>query len=187
MTDRPRDSQRERVYQAEKPLMASQEKFRSVEDCQAFVDEVVDSDWWLARFSRISKITVTDGRSRRRGGAEYTWGGWEIAMPVFSRNRLYLLHEIAHCLGLPTEAWHGPAYAARYLALVERWLGKKAARQLRADFAKEGVRYRGHAVPAKHRDEVRLMREVRAARAALDDADRRLKAYRRRAREEAAS
>ena len=104
-------------------------EYKTVAECQRFVDEVVASGAWrhLCPFGP-DRVTVVDGRGRRRAGAS----GNEVAMPKFTRRRWYLLHELAHVAtgcgdwalvwAAPDWAPHGPEYVAAYLYLVSEFL-----------------------------------------------------------------
>lgn len=147
---RPRDNQRQRVYDAEReafnPLMEKgTPDLPTVADCQALVDRIVYSRWWNGQLRTnpdmavvFGNVTVSDGRGRRRGGV----AGLDIAMPGWTRHTYYLLHEIAHVMTPMRYAWHGPEFCRNYLALVDRWMGKDAGRALRAEFKTKRVRYR---------------------------------------------
>jgi hypothetical protein len=60
---------------------------------------------------------------------------------TYYRNKLVLLHELAHCLR-PGGAAHGREYARVYLLLVTRVLGRAAGKALRDAFVAHGVKYR---------------------------------------------
>ncbi len=175
-----RDSQRSKLYTAEFtcPWYKTAGRMESVEECQAFVDKVVASDWLHREFAATApwvKIVVEDGRGRRSACA-YTIGN-RISMPVWSRSRAIVLHELAHHVvddtyrrdykrrqhthGSKAEytppAAHGWEFAACQLALVRHFMGVKEHDELREAFRKHKVRYKARRV---------LSPEQRAASAA---------------------
>jgi putative metallohydrolase (TIGR04338 family) len=51
-----------------------------------------------------------------------------------------ILHELAHFLvDRESQASHGPQFASRYLALVERFIGPEYAERLSREFARHHV------------------------------------------------
>jgi putative metallohydrolase (TIGR04338 family) len=133
-----RDSQRQRVYDSERLAFEglqnraepykTRPEYKTVAECQGFVDEVTLSPTWKYLCPpELSPryVTVTDGRGRRRGGAT---ARDTIAMPKFARRQWYLLHELAHVAlwdGTQAGEWpaHGPEYVCAYLHLLREVLG----------------------------------------------------------------
>lgn len=119
-------------------------ELRSMAELQAYVDKVVNCNKWTRKtFPHLPLLRVAayDGRRRRRGGASGNrWTG-RIDMPVHTRNRLYVLHEIAHLATPAPMAGHGREYAANYLLLVRHFLGVEAHRALRESFKEHRVKY----------------------------------------------
>jgi predicted nucleic acid-binding Zn ribbon protein len=102
-----RDSQRQKVYDAEHIAFCGgidkehpPADYKTVAECQEFVDRVTASDTWRALgFSHLGMferypITVRDGRGRGRGGANAF--GNTIKLPKWTRMDYYILHELAH-------------------------------------------------------------------------------------------
>lgn len=133
----PRDSQRSRLYAAERTLRAGR-KFPSVEACQEYVDSVLASSSWMRRFPRVRAIRVTDGRGRRHAGAFVNSA--KIALPKWSRSRLIILHELAHHAAPRSAPAHGPEFARIYLDLVLEFLGPVTAQKLADAFVVHRVR-----------------------------------------------
>jgi putative metallohydrolase (TIGR04338 family) len=161
--DRARDSQRQKLYDAEKVLRGHQSaaakrlldggpKVRttgnvSIEACQQYVDHVTSSAAFQRRFGK-QHVSVNHKSS---GAATGSSAG--IYLPPGGRNEAVILHEVAHALhdrlltGYeaqcgPHSAWHGPVFAAMLLTLVEVQVGKEAAKALRASFSEHRVKYR---------------------------------------------
>lgn len=161
-----RDSQRARLYRAEQrvfPTMLA--GGLTLTDCQAFLDQVTETEWFTTRWRLPHPPVVRAGR----GGAVTT--GHSIEVGVAARTRPLLVHELAHVVAATARAphgavkgpllvparaaSHGPEFAAIYLRLVRHVFGAEPARALRHEFRAERVRYRAAArvapeVPARH-------------------------------------
>jgi len=61
-------------------------------------------------------------------------------MPVWSRNKLYILHEVAHCLAV-AGCYHNWEFVKVYLDLVYYVLGEDIYKILRDQFKKHRVKY----------------------------------------------
>ncbi len=160
-----RDNQRQRLYNAETALAGSAHgrRMETVPELQAYVDAIMASRWFKARWGAWGGIRVKDGRGRRSACA---MGQHEVRMPCWSRNEMVLLHEVAHCLAPVMKANHGPEYAGIFLALVRQYMGPAAAVSLRASFREHRVKVAASAVPAaRYRVESKTARE-RAVRVA---------------------
>ncbi len=153
----PRDSQRSRLYDAERALRGGR-RFVTVEECQAYVDGVLASEWWRSRFPRVRAIRVTDGRGRRHAGAFVESA--RIALPKWARTERVLLHEIAHHAAPRAAAAHGPEFARIYVELVREFRGEKPARRLLAALHAHRVRVEP-AHPAE-RQRTMILRETTA-------------------------
>ncbi len=138
---RPRDSQRSRVYAAEKAAFSEWAARLTLEQCEAYVAKV----WarvWDADFPTSNRgsqpPTVKDGRGTRRA---LSYGG-TIGLPRWARKEWVILHELAHELTARKFAGHGPEYVACYLQLVEIFLGFEQREKLGAEFLKRRVKTR---------------------------------------------
>jgi len=140
---RPRDSQRARLYRAEGEVDAGR-RLATVERMQAWVDGLVATDWFVARWG-VRSFEVRPGFGHRRATADTVNG--VLQMPKWARSELVLLHEVAHCLTPATFASHGPEYAGVLLALARRGMGPGTAQRLEDAFAVERVRWTLAAVP----------------------------------------
>ncbi len=145
MTDangRPRDSQRARLYRAEGEVDCGR-RLPTVAKMQAYVDDLVSADWFLARWGERS-FDVRPGFGHRRATADEHG---VLQMPKWARSELVLLHEVAHCLAPRTVASHGPEYAGVLLALARRAMSPGTAQSLEDAFAAQRVRWTLSAVP----------------------------------------
>jgi putative metallohydrolase (TIGR04338 family) len=136
--DRARDSQRSKLYTAETVLHGKPD-FKTVQECQAFVDEVMASRYVKARWKQY--IRVEPGYGQTNATADPTGG--VIKLPLWSRQRAVILHEMAHCLNDQRRAyaWHGPEFAGLLLTLVHHVMGAESATKLRESFRVNRVRY----------------------------------------------
>ncbi len=139
---RPRDSQRARLYRAEGEVDPGR-RLPTVERMQSWVDGLVATDWFVARWGARA-FEVRPGFGHRRATADQHG---VLQMPKWARTELVLLHEVAHCLTPVTVASHGPEYAGVLLALARRGMGPATAQLLEDAFARERVRWTLAAVP----------------------------------------
>jgi putative metallohydrolase (TIGR04338 family) len=160
-----RDSQRQRVYDAEAALTAlidrrsdypiarafgsrvavpDDRKFGDLDSVQRYVDAVLALGWVRATAPERAALPV---RVRARAGAtkaEYEFTTHTIAVPPhriggrWAMRELVVLHELTH--HLVPEAGHGPSFTARLLELVEELVGSEAAFLLRSGFLEARVR-----------------------------------------------
>jgi putative metallohydrolase (TIGR04338 family) len=153
----PRDSQKSKLYRAERALARRGSTFQSIDEVRQYVA-------WVWKFKRIRKLwphafppywnigdpQVGDGRGRRKA----VGGVWGIKIPVWARTERVVLHELAHVIHMRSQGWdrdeaaHGWQYAAVFLKLVHIVMGGEAAAALKAGFKQEGVRF---TKPAKRR------------------------------------
>lgn len=145
MTDadaRPRDSQRARLYRAEGEVDAGR-RLPTVANMQAYVDGIVEADWFVGRWGERA-FEVRPGFGHRRATADEHG---VLQMPKWARRELVLLHEVAHCLTPPSVASHGPEYAGVLLALARRAMSPATAQSLEDAFTRQRVRWTLSAVP----------------------------------------
>lgn len=138
---RARDSQRKRLYDAERVLPKGR-IFSSIEEMQSYVDRLVRSAWF-GKQCHAKEITILLGRSGTAATAsDY---GSRIKMPKWAWNEHILLHEVAHLManriyGLGV-AGHGREYARTYVILVQHMMGKEAGDLLKKSFREHKVKY----------------------------------------------
>lgn len=143
-----RDSQRSKLYRSEDFLRFAVEPLMSLAECQSFTDRVIA---WAQTYTPPAKgfpkrimywgkpehVNVTDGRGRRMAAA----CGHTIKLPRWARHKWIILHEIAHTLQTEDPS-HGRQFAAIYLDLVSRWMGKDTAAALRLSYRAHHVHWR---------------------------------------------
>ena len=144
MSKRPRDTQRSKVYAAERTIEDWDTEKMSIPEIEEWVGKITRSKWWKNHPRGGSyKIEVRDGRGRRNAGGRRWVGKVVIKMPRWSRTKIVTLHEIAHGMQPHLTAWHGREFCRTFLDLVVRWMGKDVARELRQSFVKHRVKHRG--------------------------------------------
>lgn len=138
----PRDSQRSRVYRAETPV--SGRRLPTLDDCAAFVDEVVGSLWWAARFPEHGLGDVP--RLRPGQGARQAFYREDPGQPTITLPRRYrtsgvVLHELAHWAmshahDLPV---HGRTFTRLLLDATLEFGGAGRAERLETGYAEHKV------------------------------------------------
>lgn len=124
-----RDSQRQRIYNAEWSCEAltKQPSFDDIQVAQAFVRELLEDERVVVR-RKASGHSGAFARAR------------EIAMPASGPLKTWILvHEAAHVATPSVFPGHGREYATKYLELVEDVFGADVQRALRRAFDDHGV------------------------------------------------
>lgn len=148
-----RDSQRQKVYDAERIAFEHDFKLQKrydvggIEGAQAIVDKVFASQFMLAKYKPAKPSpTVVAGVGQRRRGC-YRYSTNEIHLPEWARQNWYVLHEVAHALtptakGRDGQAPHGQKFAECYLLLVRLYMGRHYSDRLEAAFKTKNVKYK---------------------------------------------
>jgi putative metallohydrolase (TIGR04338 family) len=136
-----RDSQRSKVYEAERVIWHRGVQFSNLQEVDAYVQRICKSAYWR-KLRGAYYVKVKDGR-RRRSACAFDWG--TIALPRWSRQEAVILHELTHTLvnfnNDRNVAWHGKEFASTYLKLVKRYMGKEAHAMLKQSFKDNHVHY----------------------------------------------
>jgi hypothetical protein len=127
-----RDSQRSKLYKAERAAWAcyDTQPYLTLDECKKLIHK-------CAKFSHGPRPTVTDGRGTRfaRGSS------WRINLPKWARTAPVVLHEYAHALtSHMTVAAHGPEFAAAFVKLTRRFIGKTEGDILKMAFRQYRVK-----------------------------------------------
>jgi putative metallohydrolase (TIGR04338 family) len=145
---RPRDSQRKKVYTAERAafiVLYQPLDDNSIEGVRRYVKQVIESKRWATlalRYdypsSNITMVAVKDGRGRRRACG----GTWHVSLPVYFRSKPIILHELAHTLTIHQQELpiHGWLFCRAYLDLVSTFIGADAKKKLKASFRDHKVK-----------------------------------------------
>lgn len=169
---RPRDSQRQRLYDAEQGSLGAISKPLTFEGCVEYLRLVKSRPWYRTRWANggAGVVVRSNGQGGRAGSGEIRLGEW-------ARQEVVVLHELAHTL-TPTYtcAAHGPEFAGVLLFLVRHQMGKAAGDALRAGYRANGVRYTMSAIPAPTRRDATVTaqrrQQVEARRQPLTDQER---------------
>lgn len=150
--ERERDSQRSKVYAAEKALKATATPLPRMSDLEDYVSRVWREVQLIQHLfpqptpgqpclSLLPLPTVKDGRGRRRAGGS----SHGITMPTHSRNDVIVLHELAHTICCRLHGWrvagHGWQFCAIYRTLVLHAMGHDAHAVLTRAFWENGVKF----------------------------------------------
>lgn len=176
----PRDTQRERVYRAERAAgRAVDGQFWQQtipnDRLQGYVDDVLSRKAIQSRWGR-RYIEV----GLKRGGKALAHGSSRITLPLGGRNQWVVLHEVAHCLTPDRYASHGPEFAGVYLFLVRTVIGAEAGKVLLTEQRNHRVRRNTAAIPDPTRTVITKAERVQRNRVAASQPatahDRRLAA-----------
>lgn len=135
-----RDSQRSKVYKAEREVWDIAQKFDNMDQTKRYVQVVLDI-LDLPELKRY-KVYVGDGRARRSAGGNARG----IYLPKWARTPWVILHELAHTLTARQHVFKGIQHhwpwASNYLMLVTKILGEGAGKRLKEAFKKHRVRFK---------------------------------------------
>ena len=146
---RPRDSQRERVYESERAALLD-DTLMSHKDLQNLLNRIAKSKSWQNKVFTSGwprNIPTIRFSPRGNGGGHYApWEGYygTIMLTPTGCTRRLLMHELAHHVTEHAHyraAWHGWEFCAIELQLVSRWMGADEARRLKAEFRKRKVKF----------------------------------------------
>lgn len=139
-----RDSQRSKLYSAEaEAFQGAVDRLVTFDLTVGFVEKVWRDAYVRSTFpmaTRYPAPRVDDGRGTRIARGSIS----RINLPLWARSKHVALHEIAHALRVTgaREAAHGREFAARFIVLVQHFMGRSYADALKAAFKKHRVRYK---------------------------------------------
>lgn len=146
VSSKPRDSQRSKLYKAERVLRAYAMPLPTVADMEKYVAKVLKRAPIVARYPQdLQPIDVCPGKWGQTRALAH--GTSRISMPKWSRDTHIVLHEVAHVIagrvhGARNIAGHGWQYCKVYIDLVHFMMGAEAAAALKISFAHHGVKYK---------------------------------------------
>jgi hypothetical protein len=105
-------------------------------EIQRYVDEVLAMPWprWRSGPTWGAVVRLVPGLNAKTGSAEYRSGVLFLPPEV---DEPFILHELAHHLGAPTD--HGPSFVAAYLDLLENVMNRETTLIFKAAFEAEGI------------------------------------------------
>lgn len=155
------DPQKQKVYMAEWTHSAYQHlNFRSVEAVERWANQLIGSNWFGCNWPHMAYhpvriLDLGDEESCTSVAVSNT-----IDMAKWSWKKIIVCHELAHLCNVDSEifqslckdelgrrrkkrgvASHGKKFCSIYLKIVERALGKEAAKELQQNFKEQGVIY----------------------------------------------
>jgi putative metallohydrolase (TIGR04338 family) len=149
-----RDSQRSKVYAAERAAFPQRNENLTTAEAQAIIDKWSSSAYLRKRYPRAAyPLEVRDGRGRRNAAylghyspsenGYLSHGRYAIAIPKWGRSKWVLAHEFAHHLvGMRDGAWHDWKFVEAYLYVVRVFLGKGTEETLKAEMKARRVKWR---------------------------------------------
>ena len=140
-----RDTQRSRVYAAERKVQHLGKKLPDVTDVERYIAHNMKRKAILRRYpGAADKTAVKDGRGTRNALA---YGDYAIGIPLWARQEIVVLHEMAHIIAARTHgqyniAAHGWQFCAIFLDLVRFCADREIHDALKASFDEHKVRYK---------------------------------------------
>jgi len=141
-----RDSQRQKLYDAERQAFGGSMGYPRIQDCQAVVDMICKSRFWKSLLRRNGKNWLIEERIHcapvKKGAHTACWNESDryIHLPDTSFLKWIVIHELAHAATTSKAAAHGPEYARTYLQLVKRFMGQRPYERLLAAFRQSKIR-----------------------------------------------
>lgn len=139
-----RDSQRQKLYDAEREAFTYNQDFSSWEELVKYVDKLTSSYWYKSRCAHLPILKYSG--HKYRGGATCNYR--TIVFGVNSYCKWIVIHELSHVIinylyqfELNKIAGHGPEFAKMYLEMIGRFLGEEARETLRKSYVKYGVKF----------------------------------------------
>lgn len=142
---RGRDSQRQKVYDAES-VLRSHSKRISHDQIVALVRKIESSEYVKRNYGVLHRKVITSGHGHSR--TSVAKGDHTIVLAAFGHNDWITIHEVAHGYTV-ADPGHGWLFCYVYLDLVRKFMGKEAHDALKASFKKRKV---AHTVPRKKRE-----------------------------------
>jgi putative metallohydrolase (TIGR04338 family) len=133
-----------KLYAAESLAFQKNSQDMTLQECQKFINKVLNRNYVKSNYPFSSKIVALDGRGGRSAYATYRNREYVICLPLWARNEFIILHEIAHHLvNVERRFGHDSYFATCLLDLVRNVLGREDAMTLQAAFHLKGVKVRG--------------------------------------------
>lgn len=164
---RTRDTQRERLYSAQRVLHFSIQDRMTLAKVKVFYDKLLGSEWAARHWPKLAKmhhqgndLGLRRPRPRvllnpRLGRSTIAWHrGGDIEFAGGEISKVTAAHELAHWIvstlnrdwGKKAPASHGREFAATYLTLVGHVFGNDAQDMLRKAFVSHRVSYKAKRV-----------------------------------------
>lgn len=140
---RKSDSQREKLYRAERLALNSHPCFKDIEECQEYVNSITRTQFWRTLCDKFGRTKLREVKVDYKIHGKAT-GSWStIYLPKWAWSQSVILHELSHCVTTLCEPWHGREFAACFLLLVQRFLGQEEYKRLQSEFRNCRVKWYG--------------------------------------------
>lgn len=151
-----RDSQRQKVYDAERYLrnhcknegLRSQinrnTEFSSIKEIERYIDKLLKSAWFIRRWGKRENPTIVE----IQGHTATAWSAQnKIDLPRWGWNKVVVLHELAHIVHMfGSGTSHGRYFCRTLLELIEHELGLEARRFLKKRYTTTRVKSTPHPI-----------------------------------------
>ena len=101
MLQRPRDSQRRKLYRAERSMKRRSRMLRDMRGVQKYVRRILKHKWFKQRWPDVVSINVRKIRCDSNAHGWYAGGGVvaiQIPKAMWAMKEIVVLHEVAHGL-----------------------------------------------------------------------------------------
>lgn len=139
-----RDSQKSKLYKAEKVLEQVSSRLETIAEIEGYINHALNRAPIKSRYSRWTggHLMIRDGRGARNA----TGGTGAVKFPCWSRTQYIVLHELAHVIAQRKYgvyiAGHGRLFCEVYLDLVRFVMGVAAHDLLKESFKTNKVKFR---------------------------------------------
>lgn len=172
-----RDNQRSRLYAAERAAFdhaGTKPDFQSTDECYEYLQKVISGKVFQRHYPYVKDwtIVIRAGQGSRKASASRVQSGWDefhcITLPKWARRKAVILHELAHHINDVESrnkpyATHGWEFAAIFLDLVQKGMGKEDRQRLKDEFKARKV-YTWEKKRSAHTEEHRKMLSERMSR-----------------------
>lgn len=130
----------EAVYRAETVLDPVTRQFRTMRELGAYVDQLVESDWFIEQFPWVTYGPEVYARSSSARFSQ-CWDDGVLGIVNNPRHRTVgvVLHELAHYVQSDPAAEHGPMFRGAMLLLVRQEMGFHAWVELVEAYRQENL------------------------------------------------
>ena len=137
-----KDSEQGKVYASEwaitKHLYTKKNKFKDIQECQNFVNRVVQSKTWSKVKRPLRSVMLVEMKDKSGGVAGLSYGSRILLKPRYGFDKYTILHELAHSAG---HSHHGRSFRQTLLKLVSAFLGRREANLLKQEFKKRKLSF----------------------------------------------
>lgn len=164
---RPRDSQRSKVYAAERDAFPRSEigpQWKTLGEVEAWIEKKVLTSAYVRKNYAIGYVGLRPGKGCRNAFANPDT--YEITLPLWARKEWVVLHEISHLIvSSRKHAFHGWKFCEVYLDLVRHCMGKEVHDRLKAEFKARNVKFTAPRAKRQLTEEQKAVLRERMAKA----------------------